>query len=78
MKVHKATKHSKRTNNLGLNRRWKRLHTEIRLRGTTKNRFERREPKRLAYAMALAATAEAAALEAAQAATATELSDNCE
>lgn len=60
MQVHKANRHSKRASNLGLNRRWKRLHTEIRLRGTTKNRFDRREPKRLAYALALVAAAKAA------------------
>lgn len=60
MQVHKASQHSKRINNLGLNRRWKRLHTEMRLRVTVKNRFERREPKRLAYAVALVAAAEAA------------------
>lgn len=62
MQVHKANRHSKRANNLGLNRRWKRLHTVLRLRGTAKNRFERREPKQLAYAANIAAI-QAAALE---------------
>lgn len=51
----KAHRHSKRANNLGLNRRWKRLHTAIRLRGQVKNRAERRGPKREAFAATQAA-----------------------
>jgi hypothetical protein len=62
----KAHRHSKRANNLGLNRRWKRRHTAIRLRGTVKNRFERRELKREAIAKAAEAALLAAAAEAAQ------------
>lgn len=59
--VHKANQHSKRENNLGLNRRWKRVHTEIRLRGTAPNRATRREPIQAAYAANIAAIQAAAA-----------------
>jgi hypothetical protein len=51
----KAHRHSKRASNLGLNRRWKRLHTAIRLRGKVKNRAERRAHKREAVEAAQAA-----------------------